>query len=100
MRRLPQDPVPRIHFMSNEHKQNEAAIRERCISILSEQLGFDLDKIKPESTPEDLGVDSLDGVEIEIALEEDFEIEFDRDEFTKIKTVEDMVQLVATKVLS
>lgn len=51
--------------------------------------------VKPESLLiDDLGADSLDAVEIILALEEHYDKEFDGDEVENLKTVEDIVNLV------
>lgn len=57
-------------------------------SIIAEQLASDLDLVKPESKFVDLGADSLDTVEIMMALEEKFELELDEEGAEKISTVQ------------
>lgn len=72
-------------------------IEERVIKILSQQLGIDNDIIHPEKTIQDLGVDSLDCVEIMIAMEENFNIVFDDEEGKKLITVKDIIDLIDKK---
>jgi len=54
-----------------------ATVDERVKKIIAEQLGVEEDEVTPEASfVEDLGADSLDTVELVMALEEDFVIEF------------------------
>ena len=51
-----------------------SSVEERVVNIVAEQLGVEKDKIKRESNfVNDLGADSLDTVELVMALEEEFE---------------------------
>ena len=56
--------------------------------IIAEQLASDLDDVKPESKFVDLGADSLDTVEIMMALEEKFELQLNEEGAEKISTVQ------------
>lgn len=68
------------------------AIEERVRSIISDQLGVSEEEIKPESKfIEDLGADSLDIVELIMAMEEEFETEIPDEEAEKIRTVNDVI---------
>lgn len=68
---------------------------EKVKSILADQLEVSEEEIKPESVLiDDLGADSLDVVEIVMALEDEFEIEISDEETAKIKTVQDIVTYV------
>lgn len=65
------------------------SIEERVIKIVIEQLGVDESKVKLESSfVEDLGADSLDTVELVMALEEEFDTEIPDEEAEKITTVQ------------
>ena len=56
------------------------SIEERVIGIVAEQLSIGADEIKNESSfIDDLGADSLDTVELVMALEEEFDIEISDD---------------------
>ena len=60
-----------------------------------EQLGADADAVKPEASfVDDLGADSLDVVEMVMALEEEFEIEIPDEEAEKLVKVQDVVDYV------
>jgi len=66
-----------------------SSIEERVKKIVAEQLGVKEDEVKTEASfVEDLGADSLDTVELVMALEEEFETEIPDDEAEKITTVE------------
>ena len=66
----------------------ETKVREK----IAEQLGVAADEVKPESSfIEDLGADSLDIVELVMALEEEFNIEISDEDAEKIRTVKDVV---------
>jgi acyl carrier protein len=51
------------------------SVEERVKQIIVEQLGIELSEVIPNATLDDLGADSLDKVELTMALEESFEIE-------------------------
>ena len=62
---------------------------------VAEQLGVELDEITMEASfIDDLGADSLDIVELLMALEEEFEIEIPDEEAEKLTTVGDIVEYV------
>ncbi|MEM9542506.1 MAG: acyl carrier protein [Cyanobacteria bacterium P01_E01_bin.42] len=72
---------------------------EKVKNIIVEQLEADAAAIKPESTfAEDLGADSLDIVELVMALEEEFDIEIPDDAAEKISTVQLAVDYINEKV--
>ena len=66
-----------------------SSIEERVQKIIVEQLGVKPEDVKSESSfVEDLGADSLDTVELVMALEEEFETEIPDEEAEKITTVQ------------
>ena len=66
-----------------------SSIEERVKKIVVEQLGVKEDEVKTEASfVEDLGADSLDTVELVMALEEEFETEIPDEEAEKITTVQ------------
>jgi acyl carrier protein len=74
-----------------------AAIEAKVKSIIADQLGVGEDEIKPESSfIEDLGADSLDIVELVMAMEEEFEVEIPDEEAENIKTVGDAISYINT----
>ncbi len=74
------------------------AVQEKVKSIIVEQLGVDPEKVKLESKfIEDLGADSLDIVELVMAMEEEFDIEIPDEDAEKLKTVQDVTKYLETK---
>lgn len=72
-----------------------SSIEERVTDIVVEQLGLDRVKVTPSSKfVDDLGADSLDTVELVMALEEEFEIEIPDEEAEKIATLRDAISYV------
>ncbi|CAH8185720.1 MULTISPECIES: acyl carrier protein [Vibrio] len=70
-------------------------IEERVKKIIVEQLGVDEAEVKNEASfVEDLGADSLDTVELVMALEEEFDTEIPDDEAEKITTVQAAIDYV------
>jgi len=71
------------------------SIGERVKRIVSEQLGVKEDEIKGESSfVEDLGADSLDTVELVMALEEEFGTEIPDEDAEKITTVQQAIDYI------
>lgn len=70
-------------------------IESRIRAIIADQLGVSEDEVKPEARfIEDLGADSLDIVELIMAMEEEFETEIPDEEAEKILTVGDTIEYV------
>ena len=74
-------------------------IFEKAAALLAEQFGVEADTITMETTFEDLGADSLDIVELSMALEEEFGLEEMEDEdLSGIATVADLVRYLKSKL--
>jgi acyl carrier protein len=74
--------------MGKEGGKYMATVDERVKKIIAEQLGVEEDEVTPEASfVEDLGADSLDTVELVMALEEEFGIEIPDEDAEKILTV-------------
>lgn len=74
-------------------------IEEKVKSIIADQLSVDEAQVKPEASfINDLGADSLDTVELIMALEEEFGIEISDDEAEKIQTVQAAVDYIKAHV--
>ncbi len=72
-----------------------SSIEERVKKIVVEQLGVKEDEVTLEASfVDDLGADSLDTVELVMALEEEFETEIPDDEAEKITTVQQAVDYI------
>ena len=70
----------------------DIGVEEKVKKIIVDQLGVDAAEVTPEASfIEDLGADSLDTVELVMALEEEFGIEIPDEEAEKIATVKDAI---------
>ena len=75
-----------------------ASVLERVKDIVADNLGVDREKITPETSfVNDLGADSLDTVELVMALEEEFEIEIPDEDAEKILTVGKALEYIKEK---
>jgi acyl carrier protein len=73
-------------------------VEEKVKEIIAEQLGVKKEEIKGESSfIDDLGADSLDTVEVVMALEEEFGIEIPDEAAEKITTVGEAVKYIEAK---
>ena len=69
-----------------------SSIEKRVKEIVAEQLGVDESQVTSEASfMDDLGADSLDTVELVMALEEEFDIEISDENAEKIQTVQDAI---------
>lgn len=74
-------------------------IQSQVIDILADQLGVEKEKVKPESKlVDDLGADSLDTVEINHVLEDKFNISIPDEEVANLKTVQDLIDYLKSKI--
>ena len=74
-------------------------IFERIAALLAEQFSVDVDSITMDTSFEDLGADSLDIVELSMALEEEFGVEeMEEDDLSGISTVSDLVRYLKGKL--
>ena len=71
------------------------SIEDRVKNIVAEQLGVDEGDVTPAASfVDDLGADSLDLVELIMAMEEEFDIKIEDEEAEKIKTVQDAIDFI------
>ena len=71
------------------------SVESKMIDIIVEQLSVDKDKVvSGASFVDDLGADSLDLVELIMAMEEEFDVEIPDEEAEKITTVQDAINFV------
>jgi acyl carrier protein len=72
-----------------------STILERVTKLVCEQLGVKEEEVTPQASfVEDLGADSLDTVELVMALEEEFETEIPDEEAEKITTVKEAIDYI------
>lgn len=72
-----------------------ASVEEKVKHIIVEQLGVDEDEVKPDASfVDDLGADSLDVVELVMALEEEFEMEISDEDAEKLATVKQAIEYI------
>ncbi len=76
-----------------------ADLEKRIKEIIAEQTGARIEEVVPEASfIDDLGVDSLDTVELVMALEEEFEIEITDEDAEKMLKVKDVIKYIENKL--
>lgn len=73
------------------------SVQEKVKQIIAEQLELDADSLNMETTFEEIDADSLDIVELVMALEEEFDLEISDEEIENIKSVGDIVKYIESK---
>jgi acyl carrier protein len=74
------------------------SVEEKVKKIIVEQLGVSEDEVVSQASfTDDLGADSLDTVELVMALEEEFELEIPDEDAEKISTVQDVISYIEQK---
>ncbi|HLF09726.1 MAG TPA: acyl carrier protein [Gammaproteobacteria bacterium] len=75
-----------------------SSVEDQVRGIIAEQLGLKADEIKNDASfVDDLGADSLDTVELVMALEEEFETEIPDEEAEKITTVQQAIDYILAR---
>ena len=75
-----------------------SSIEDQVRGIIAEQLGAKADEIKDDASfVDDLGADSLDTVELVMALEEEFETEIPDEDAEKITTVQEAINYIKAR---
>ena len=70
-------------------------IQDKTRALIATKMKLDESEITPEKNFfSDLGVDSLDFVELSMTLEREFNVKFTEDETAKVKTIADLYQLI------
>jgi acyl carrier protein len=87
--------VIEAEFKPNPKEELSMSVEERVKRIVIDQLGVEEGQVTREAKfVEDLGADSLDTVELVMALEEEFKLEIPDDEAEKISTVGQAVEYI------
>ena len=72
-----------------------SAVEQRVKEIICEQLGVSEDQVTAQASfIEDLGADSLDIVELVMALEEEYDMEIPDEDAEKVRTVSDVIEYI------
>jgi acyl carrier protein len=80
------------------NRRTNMAVEEKVKAIIAEQLGVKQEEVTPTASfIDDLGADSLDTVELVMALEEEFGIEIPDEDAEKITTVGDAIKYIEEK---
>ena len=75
------------------------SVEDKIISIIAEKLNLSKDQVKPEASfVDDLGADSLDLVELVMAMEEEFGMEVPDEDAEKLRTVKDVIEYVKKRL--
>jgi len=75
------------------------ALEERVADIIVDQLGITREEVVPEASfIDDLGADSLDIVELVMAMEEEFDVEIPDEDAEKIQTIGDAIAYLREKL--
>jgi len=73
------------------------SVESKVKNIVVDQLEVSIDKLTLDTTFEDIDADSLDIVELVMALEEEFDLEISDQEIENIKTIGDVVRYIESK---
>ncbi len=74
------------------------AIEDKVVDIIVDKLGVERSEVTPEAVfVDDLGADSLDLVELIMAMEEEFGMEIADEEAEKMRTVQDVINFVTAR---
>ena len=87
--------VDKLVFRKNNLEATRIMYFDAIAKIISERTGCDVSTIKPESKIFELGIDSLDTVELLMNLEDEIGIEIDLDE--KVDTIDDLDKFIQKK---
>ncbi|MBW1991237.1 MAG: acyl carrier protein [Deltaproteobacteria bacterium] len=75
-----------------------ASIEERVVDLVADKLGVDKSEVTPDAVfVDDLGADSLDLVELIMAMEEEFGFQIADEEAEKLRTVQDVINFIQAR---
>jgi acyl carrier protein len=85
-------------FVNHARRGNSMTLQEKVFELISEQFGMELADIRvDQDIYTDIGADSLDAVELVMALEEEFGLEIPDEEIEKCRTVQDIITFLESK---
>jgi acyl carrier protein len=91
-------PAHAIFGLTRRGHRDMSSIEEQVKSIVAEQLGVKEEEVTNKASfVDDLGADSLDTVELVMALEEEFETEIPDEDAEKIKTVQQAIDYITQR---
>jgi acyl carrier protein len=67
-------------------------VQDRVLKVIANTQRIPLERVKPDSTFEELGIDSMDSINILFDLESEFDIEINDEDAKKIRTIHEMVE--------
>jgi len=73
-------------------------IFDKLTDIIRDELGFEVDGLTLESTLEDMGADSLDAVELIMAIEEEYDIEIVEEDAQQFTSLGNIVSYIESKI--
>jgi acyl carrier protein len=89
--------LPAPHFLKKDRTEM-STVEQQVKAIVAEQLGVKQEQVTSEASfVDDLGADSLDTVELVMALEEEFEIEIPDEDAEKITTVKQAIDYISER---
>jgi acyl carrier protein len=68
------------------------SIQDRVLRVIATTQRIPLERVKPESSFEELGIDSMDSINILFDLESEFDIEINDEDAKKIRTISEMIE--------
>src|SRR5690348_11556834 len=89
--------APFMGFNVNYYEESirMSTVEDRVVNIIAQQLGVDRENVKPDSSfIDDLGADSLDTVELVMALEEEFNAEIPDSDAEQMTTVQKAIDYI------
>jgi acyl carrier protein len=87
-----------INKLRKKERIMSAEVLDKVRSVIADKLEVEASKITPEANfTDDLGADSLDVVELVMALEEEFDVEIPDEEAEKLQTVQSVVDYINAK---
>jgi acyl carrier protein len=91
--------ILKYFYQSKEENQVMSTVEDRVRKIVVEQLGVKEEELKNDASfVDDLGADSLDTVELVMALEEEFETEIPDEKAEKITTIQEAIDYIESNM--